>query len=166
MAITQYATVDLLKIKTSELLSNMETMFVGFVTSVDGVNMKYSVQPTLKATEASGEIMDRAILFECPMMTMKCKNFYIRAPYQIGDMVYVGVSKEAIDEAIISSSSRKNRLEGLQNFRMIDGIILGGVLSDEEPRLSSSNTEDLILENRGNGDRIVMTKSGGLELYT
>ncbi|MGL5050164.1 MAG: polymer-forming cytoskeletal protein, partial [Fusobacteriaceae bacterium] len=46
------------------------------------------------------------------------------------------------------------------------GIILGGVLSDEEPRLSSSNTEDLILENRGNGDRIVMTKSGGLELYT
>lgn len=166
MAIANYVTKDFLKQKVNEQFASMETMFIGSIISVDTVNMRYSVQPVLKDSDIHGSEVDRAILFSCPMMTMKCRDFYIRAPYQVNDMVYVGVSKYSVDESIINSSSRTNRVNGVRNFRMIDGIILGGVLSDEEPRLSSSNSEDLILENRGNGDRIVMTKSGGLELYT
>ncbi len=166
MAIANYVTKDFLKTKINEQLSAMETMFIGSIVSVDTVNMRYSVQPVLKDSDIHGSEVDRAILFSCPMMTMKCKDFYIRAPYQVNDMVYVGVSKYSVDESIINSSSRTNRINGVKNFRLIDGIILGGVLSDEEPRLSGANSDDLIIENRSNGDRIVMTKGAGLELYT
>lgn len=166
MAIANYVTREFLQRKTGELYDSIETMFVGAISSVDSVNMKYNVQPVLNDNETSGEKITRAVLVRCPMMTMKCGDFYIRAPYKVGDMVYVGVCKESIDESIINSSPRNNRHYGSSNFRMIDGVILGGILSDEEPRLSSSNSEDLVLENRINGDKIVMTKSGGLELYT
>lgn len=167
MAIGQQITADNIKKRIKDSVSNVETMFIGTITSVDAVNLKYSVQPVLNRYDhIDKKHVESAILFECPMMSSKCGSFYIRLPYAVGDMVYVGVSKESVDEAIHSTSPHNNRLFGVEQFRLIDGVILGGVLSGEEEALSSENTSDFLIQNRKTKDKFVILAGGGIEIVT
>lgn len=148
-------------------VGNIETMFVGVITSVDPTSLKYGVQPVLnKYDKVIDKWVESPVLFECPMMSNKCGGFVIRMPYVVGDMVYVGVSKDSIDESIKSTTARENPMNGASQFRLIDGVILGGILSNEESKLSSDNTGDMLIQNRKTGCKIVMLSGGGINIET
>ncbi|MGL5717423.1 MAG: hypothetical protein ACRCX2_30700 [Paraclostridium sp.] len=167
MAIGEVLSADLIKSKIYTAVNTIETMLIGVITSVDHVNLKYGVQPVLnRYDDGDKEFVESAILFECPMMSNKCGSFFIRLPYEVGDMVYVGCSKYSVDEAISDNLTKPNRMYGVQQFRQIDGVILGGILSDSEQRLSSDNTSDLLIQNRKTNDKFVILASGGIELVT
>ncbi|MGL5716973.1 MAG: Gp138 family membrane-puncturing spike protein [Paraclostridium sp.] len=158
---------DEIKRRINLTYENINTMYVGSIVSVDPVNMNYSVQPVINDYDSvDGEEVVRAIMFECPMMISKSQDFYIRIPYKVGDLVYVGVCKESADESVLSNQPHTNRARGISKFRMVDGIILGGVMMVEEPRLSSSNTNDLLIQNRKTNCKMVMLEGGGFEFIT
>lgn len=167
MAIKEMIGADSVRRKISRAIANIETMFVGIIQSVDAVNMKYNVQPILNKYDFVDEIsIESAVLYQCPMMTHKCGSFFLRAPYEVGDIVYVGVCKESIDESLAGNSIKDNKMLGVEGFRQIDGVILGGLLCDIEPRLSSENTDDFVIQNRKNGDKFVIFVNGGIEILT
>ncbi len=164
--INRTTTVDDVKRRIKESINKIETMFVGVVTGVDYERNRYGVQPILKHTASDGNLIDMPILANCPMCFTKTKDFYIRSPYVIGDVVYVGCSKDSIDESIQSNQPVENRNNGVSKFRLIDGVILGGVMTDEEPVLDSEYTEDFIIQNRQNKDLVVIKKSDGILMKT
>ena len=167
MAINETMSADAIKSRIANVANSIETMFVGVITSVDAVNLKYGVQPVLNKYDKGDKLsVEPAILIDCPMLSNKCGSFYIRLPYEVGDMVYVGVCKDSIDESILSTSIRDNRMAGTKMFRQIDGVILGGLLSESESKLSSSNTSDFLIRNRKTDDKFVILASGGIELVT
>ena len=167
MAINETISADAIKAKIAKATDSIETMFVGVITSVDPVKMRYGVRPVLNGYDPVDKVsVDSAVLVECPMMSNKCGLFYIRLPYAIGDMVYVGVCKDSIDESIISSEHKDNYMQGAQKFRQIDGVILGGLLSESEPQLSSENANDFLIQNRQTNDKFVILASGGIEIVT
>lgn len=167
MAIKETMGADAVKRRVSRAISNIETMFVGIIQSVDVANMRYNVQPILNKYDFVDNIsVESAVLYQCPMMTHKCGSFFLRAPYEVGDVVYVGVCKESIDESLAGSSIKDNKMFGVEGFRQIDGVILGGLLCDTEPRLSSDNANDFVIQNRKNGDKFVMKQSGGVDIKT
>lgn len=165
MAINEKMHPDAIKRRIEESAKSINTMFVGTIVSVDHVNMNYNVQPILtEFDEIDGSDIVKAILFECPMMLSKSGEFFIRIPYSIGDVVYVGVCKESADESLTSSEPHRNKNNGTTNFRMVDGVILGGLMTLEEQRMPSSNLNDLLIQNRRTGDKMVLVSGGGIEL--
>lgn len=167
MGIMQTLPSNVIKEMINRSVDSIETMFVGSIASVDPVNQRYSVQPILDDyDEVEKKSIKSAVLFNCPMMSNKCGGFVIRMPYVVGDTVYVGVSKKSVDEALSGKSNTQNRMAGVSNFRQIDGVILGGLLSASEGGLSSDNPNDLLMQNRKTGDKIVMLEGGGVEIIT
>ncbi|MGL6098308.1 MAG: Gp138 family membrane-puncturing spike protein [Fusobacteriaceae bacterium] len=156
---------DIIRKNISKGIDVIETMFVATVISVDEKRMRYSVRPLIKSYD---EILEKTIespnIFECPMMISKSAEFYIRIPYAVGDVVYVGCSKESIDQALSSSVSHENKIKGVRQYRKVDGVILGGLLADDDGTLSSSNSKDLLIQNRKTNDKIVLVSGGGIEL--
>lgn len=167
MAIVENTTTENVKNRISAAIADIETMFVGIIQSVDHINMKYSVQPILNRYDlVERTIIESAVLYQCPMMATKCGGFVIRAPYEVGDVVYVGVCKDSVDQSLVSNTPSDNKLYGVGQFRQIDGVILGGLMCDTEERLSEENTTDMLIQNRKNKDKIVIKADGGIELVT
>jgi len=150
----------------SKSISKINTMFIGVISNANHESGRYDVQPILKEETIDGSYVDKAILVRCPMCFTKTKNFYIRAPYEIGDVVYVGCSKTSIDYALSDNTTKQNKEDYQFPFREIDGIILGGVMTSSESSMSSENTEDFIIQNRNNGDTVILQKSGGATIKT
>ena len=147
-------------------IKKINTILVGIIYSVDYSLNRYNIQPMLQYKDIKGEYNNRAILLRCPMSFTKTKDFYIRAPYQVGDVVIVGCSKESLDDALTSNTPLKNSKEGTMQFLEMNGIILGGAMTDSENTMSEDNTTDLLIQNRNNGDKIVLKKTGGVEITT
>lgn len=164
--IDRIVTLDNVKEMINSKMNKINTVLVGIIYSVDYSLNRYNIQPILQYRDINGEYQDKAILLRCPMCFTKTKDFYIRAPYQIGDVVTVGCSKQALDDALISNTPSRNTREGITPFLEANGIILGGVMTDSEAPMSEDNTSDLLIQNRSNGDKIVLKKSGGVEITT
>ena len=148
-------------------VERINTMFVGIVTEVDLAKQEYDVQPILnKYDPVQGVDVECAILFRCPMLLQKSAGFYVRFPYEVNDVVYVGVNKESIDEALVGNTPRNNRVAGVAKFREIDGVILGGLMCEQEEALSGEDLLNFTVRNRKNGDKVVVKANGGLELKT
>lgn len=148
-------------------IKNINTMFVGIIEEVDVENMKYNVKPIMNRYDSIEKTFtESATLFRCPIMAQKSKMFYMRVPYAVGDVVYVGVCKDPLDESLVDNKPRSNKMLGVRNFREIDGVILGGLMCESEEKLSGENIGDLIIQNRKNKDKIVLKNSGGAEIKT
>ncbi|MGL5717662.1 MAG: Gp138 family membrane-puncturing spike protein [Paraclostridium sp.] len=147
-------------------IGSINTMFIGTITSIDIARQRYGVQPVLMLRGKDDTFTKRATIAHCPMSFIKTSTFYIRAPYEMGDMVFVGCSKESIDEAVIDGNIKESRSDGVSLFREVDGVILGGVMSDSEPELTSDYANDFIIQNRKNGDLVSIKKSGGIKMIT
>ncbi|MGL5713867.1 MAG: hypothetical protein ACRCX2_12665 [Paraclostridium sp.] len=167
MAMNEQMHADAIKRRIGQAVSDINTMLVGTIVSVDPVKMKYSVQPIINEYDEIDDVhIEQAIIFECPMMVSKCSSFYIRMPYSIGDVVYLGVNKSPIAEALTSNETKNNRLLGVDSFRVVDAVILGGLLTKSEDLLSDTNKEDFLIQNRKTGCKLVMLNNGGFELVT
>ncbi|MEG0151549.1 MAG: Gp138 family membrane-puncturing spike protein [Cellulosilyticaceae bacterium] len=156
------ATLKLVK----DSISSINTMFLGTITSVDIARQRYGVQPILMLRGKDETFTKRAVIAHCPMSFIKTSTFYVRAPYEIGDMVFVGCNKESIDEAVIDGSVKESRADGVSLFREVDGVIIGGVMSDSEPELTSDYANDFIIQNRKNGDLVSIKKDGGVKIVS
>ena len=164
--ISRTITTEYMKRYVKKEINKIETMFVGIVVGVDHEREKYNIQPILKHIAGDGDVLDSPIIAECPMCFTKTKNFYIRAPYVVGDVVYVGCSKDSIDESTISNDVTENRISGVSSFRLVDGVILGGVMVEDEPSLDSNYVDDFIIQNRDNNDLFVIKRDGGVIVKT
>lgn len=147
---------------TRNTKTSINTMFLAIVESYDRVTGKITVLPKLKMLDNDGKYIDRALLFECPTSCIKARDFYLRIPYQKGDIVYVGCSQEALDDLLIDGNTTVSNLEGVERFRLTDAIILGGVFVDSEPVMTNEFPEDFVIQNRQNKDIIVLKKDGGI----
>lgn len=147
-------------------INKINTMFIGTIVNADYSRNRYSIQPVLMYKGEDEIPITKAILVSCPMCFTKTKSFYIRAPYEVGDMVYVGCSKDSIDDAIVDGSVKESGLGSRNKFREVDGVILGGIMSDAEPVLATDYTDALLLQNRANGDLIAINKTTGIHIYS
>lgn len=147
-------------------INRINTMFVAIVESYNPLTGKITVLPKMVLKDKYGVFVERAVLFECPTCCIKSANFYIRVPYQIGDLVYVGCSQEALDDILQNNLPTIPRISGVSRFRLTDAVVLGGIFADTEPPMLPNNADDLVMQNRLNGDVIALKQTGGVEVIT
>jgi hypothetical protein len=148
----------------SKKVRSIETMFVARIERFDHVNGKADITPITKLENSYGELIDKSMIIECPVLTAKTSNFYIRFPYEVGDLIYVGCSKEALDNLLITGETVEDTLSSMPRFRMSDAVVLGGLFHSQETKMLNTNKSDLVVVNRNTGESIKMKKDGGMEI--
>lgn len=147
-------------------IEEINTMFLAIVENYDTTTGKITIIPKVKMLNNYDEYVDRAMLVECPTSCIKARDFYLRIPYQKGDIVYVGCSKDALDDMLLNGDTGVSRLDGVSKFRLTDAVVLGGIFVDSENTMTTDNPDDFIIQNRQNNDIIVLKKDGGIQVKT
>lgn len=147
-------------------VNGINTLFPAIVENYDVVNSKITVIPKTKMLDNDGNYVDRAFLFECPTSYIKAQSFYLRIPYQKGDLVYVACSQEALDDILKDANTVATAMEGVRRFRLTDAIIIGGLMSDTEQMMTNEYPRDFVIQNRKNNDIIVLKENGGVQVKT
>ena len=147
-------------------IEEINTMFLAIVENYDTTTGKITIIPKVKMLNNYDEYVDRAMLVECPTSCIKARDFYLRIPYQKGDIVYVGCSKDALDDMLLNGDTGVSRLDGVSKFRLTDAVVLGGIFVDSENTMTADNPDDFIIQNRQNNDIIVLKKDGGVQVKT
>lgn len=147
-------------------INNINTMFPAIVEDYNVETGKITITPKLKMLDNNGNYIDRAFLFECPTSFIKAHSFYVRVPYKKGDIVFVGCSQDALDNLLIDNLTNVSVLEGVQRFRLTDAIVIGGLMIDNENKMTSENKDDFIIQNRLNNDIIILKENGGVQIKT
>ncbi len=142
-----------------------QTMYVAQIISVDTVNNKANILPVLMDGDIYGNMLPHPIIASVPIMSMKTKIFNIQIPYSVGDLVYVGCSKYSVDMQLESGAvSVPNTRFGARPFTMSNSVILGGLMSEVEPKLDATMPTNLILQNRINGAKIEIMPTGVINI--
>ena len=147
-------------------INEINTMFLAIVEDYNVETGKITVLPKMKMLNNYDEYVDRAMLVECPTSCIKARDFYLRIPYKKGDIVYVGCSKDALDNMLLDNNTGVSSLDGVRKFRLTDAVVLGGIFVDTENSMSNEYPDDFIIQNRQNNDIIVLKKDGGVQVRT
>lgn len=147
-------------------IKNINTLFPAIVENYNIETGLITVLPKSQMLDNDGNYIERALLFECPTSYIKAQSFYLRIPYQKGDIVYVGCSQESLDNLLSDSNTVANPLDGVRKFRLTDAIIIGGIMTTSETKMTSEFPKDFVIQNRKNNDIIVLKEDGGVYVKT
>lgn len=147
-------------------INDINTMFPAIVDSYNVETGLITVLPKSRMLDNDGNYIERALLFECPTSYIKAQSFYLRIPYQKGDIVYVGCSQESLDNLLIDSNTVANSLDGVSKFRLTDAVVIGGLMTSNEKLMTKEFGKDFVIQNRKNDDIIVLKEDGGVYVKT
>lgn len=147
-------------------INEINTLFPAIVESYDVQTGKITVLPKTQFINNDGEYQDRALLFECPTSYIKAQSFYLRIPYQKGDIVYVGCSQDSLNTLLKDGNTNASSIDGVRRYRLTDAVIIGGLMQDTEKTMTSEFPRDFVIQNRVNDDIIVLKENGGMYCRT
>lgn len=139
-----------------EKLNNLHTALICKIVKIDIEKMMADVKPLNKKKFKGQEPIDLPLIQNVPVALPNTKDFYIRLPYKVDDIVVVVFSERRVDEIMnfgkdVASGKRKHSLD--------DGIIIAGINLFSNS-LSSEHKNDLLIQNKNNNSKIVMKPSG------
>lgn len=143
-------------------VSNINTFFVGEIISVNSKQQRYSVRPVLNVKNEVDNYIPQAIIVECPVAYSVSAHHVETNPFSKGDLVYVGISKEDID---IQLSGANKNLDTRTYFRMVDGVILGGI-NKEGVTYAHVNDNDYSIYDKKTGAFIIMRENGMIDIFS
>lgn len=146
----------------NNLISNINTFFIGEIISSNLAKQTYGVKPVLNQKTETNTYIPKTVIVDCPVAYSVTGHHVATNPFNIGDLVYVGVSKESID---VQLSNITKNLDTRGFFRVVDGVILGGV-NKQETSFSHIKDGDYSLFDRTNGTFIIMRKNGLIDIYS
>lgn len=150
----------------SQAVNDINTLFPAIVEEYNVETGLITVLPKTQFINNDGEYQDRAFLFECPTSYIKAQSFYLRIPYQKGDIVYVGCSQDSLDSLLTDANTVANPLDGVRKFRLTDAVVIGGLMTTNEAKMTTEYPRDFIIQNRVNNDIIVLKEEGGVQVKT
>ena len=148
---------ELVKKMIKSEIDNINIALPAKINKIDKVKMIAEI--TLLAKDEDDEEISPII--EVPISHMKAGSFVIRPPYKKGDIVQVLFNQRCMDNLLVSGKSEVP--ESKRKFDLSDAVIIGG-LKLEGKSYSSSNQNDLLIENLNNSDSIILKENGGIEI--
>lgn len=146
----------------NELTNNINSCMLCKITKYDHKEMKAEVLPLIKYTKKDDSTEDRTLLIEVPIMHMKVRDFYIRPPYQVGDIVVVGFFDEDTDNAIITGATEE--ANSTRKHSLDDAVIIGSLRTLEKAEYPDIHKDDLLITNEKETFKIVIKPDGEIEV--
>lgn len=151
--INYFASAVGVQTQIKDSINKIETTMVCVVNSVDAQRQVYDVTPVLNTIQEDGSELPRATIISCPISSSMTAKFGISNPFSIGDYVVVSVCKESIESALGGGRSHTAN----KYFRLLDGVIVGGILKNDVAISELKNDELKIFSRTGNASIILNT---------
>lgn len=138
------------------VLSGLNVAVFAEVIKIDLKYMRLDVKADM-TTEELEDMPDAEIIMQVPIATHQTKEFVVRPPYQVGDVVLLVVSHHDIEPILFDGGEHKKQRHSLD-----DALVISGVTKFTEP-LSDDYAEfeeDLIISKRDLSAKIVIKKDG------
>jgi len=146
-----------------EVAQGIHTCMLGKVNKFDHKKMKAEVIPLHKRRLANGQAIEYPLLLEVPVAFFYANGFFIRPPYQKGDLVVVVFADSEIDKILMSGGKESPNSE--RRHALTDAIVVGGWQKfTEELPISDSNVDDMVISNKDTSFSIIIQKDGAIEL--
>jgi hypothetical protein len=153
------STYDLASLLKDSFNSFVKQIQIGLpckITKFDKEMMRADVQPFLKQSYTSDDDTTTEtqypIIPNIPVMFINAGDYYIRPPYKIGDMVWVGFSSRNID----TSLDEYSRVEAEALFSMENACVLGSIVSNKFTPPTEFTTEDGLIIGEKNGNSYIV----------
>jgi len=124
-------------------LADTHTAMPGIIEEYDAATGKASVQPALKRTYETGEVVNLPIINDCPVMFPRGKNFSLTYPLVKGDSCLIIFSERSIDSWLVQGGL--NDPNDTRKHDISDGIIIPGLFDFSVP--AEADAENVILKN-------------------
>lgn len=146
-----------------ERISDLHTCMLGRIENFDPVKMKATVKPLLKRKFKGKQAEDLPLITEVPVSLLKAGPFYIRPPYQKGDIVLLVFSERALDNVIangVGQDPESNRKHSLD-----DAIIISGIMPFNQS-LPSEHGDDLLIGKTDGSVKVVIKNNNDITVET
>jgi len=130
------------------------------VESFDPETMLASVQPLVRMTGPDGEAVSMPVIERVPVATIRARGFTVRAPYGRGDIVLVVFCERSIDTVLISG--REEAPAHTRDHALDDAVIIGGIRTGGDDRLSADHDGDLVIASDDFSSRVVLQADGNI----
>lgn len=134
-------------------INKIETTMICKVVSVNVQKQTYNVIPVLSTIQPDGSELQRAMIISCPLSNSITSQFGISNPFSIGDYVVVTVCKESVESALGNGRSHTAN----KYFRLLDGVIVGGILQNDVAISQIQSNELRIFSRTGNASIVLKT---------
>lgn len=155
--INYYASAIGVQTKIQDAVNSIETHIVCTINSVDVERQLYSATPILKSVDKLGNIISKATIISCPFSHSITTQFGISNPFSEGDVVLVAICKESIEVALDAAQNTGAQHNAIKYFRLLDGVIVGGILRTGTTISGLSPNELKIYSRQGNANIILKT---------
>lgn len=143
-----------------EKLNNLHTALICKITKVDLVKMKASIKPLNKKKFKEKDPVDLPLIENVPISIITAGDFYIRPPYQVGDLVIAVFSERRIDEIM---NFAKDTGRGQRKHSLDDAIIVGGI-NPFSNNLKTDNLNDLVISNKDDNSHVMLQQNGDIRI--
>lgn len=146
------------------LVEDIHTFMLAEIDEYNHEEMTAKVMPLNKYRMKNNVFEERSLLIEVPIMHFRVKDFYIRPPYQEGDIVVVAFFDEDTENSLLTgeieetNSTRKHSLD--------DAMIVGTLRTFEKPEYPSDREEGLLISNEDDTFEILLGKNGSIDVKT
>jgi len=139
-------------------LKDIHIGMIGKIEKFDGEKMRAAVKPLMKFKNKLEETTDYPILIDVPVNFLYAGGFYIRPPYEAGDLVWIGFSTFGIDGAL----KEETREEDETAFNMENACIMGSVAKTDFSDVSDFSEDGLLIGHK-NGT-MIQIKNGEVNI--
>ncbi len=129
------------------LIANLNTCAIGKIEAFDGEKMQASVIV----------FPDEDLVQNAPVMAIQTSDFYIRVPYQKGDMVLVAFAQRDIDPVLYGGNEPSERM-----LSKDDAVVIGGINLFTQS-LPSQDANKLVLGQK-DGDAKITMGNGDIDI--
>lgn len=140
-------------------LNNIHTQLPAVIQSFDPVKMEATVlplaRPVIEGVEVEPQPIDR-----CPVCFLNDSTFAIRHPLKDGDLVIIAFAEVSLEKILTTKKPESVTKNG--KFNISDAIVIG-TLDGEYDRMTSENSNDLLIINKSTGHKIVFKADGSLD---
>lgn len=136
---------DFFKKYSNNLVGNINTCLMGQVERFDPVKLTADV--TL--------LPDGDLIIDVPVAIQQAADFFIRVPYQIGDIVLVLFAQRDIDGILRGGDATPSQ----RQLSLDDAIVIAGINLLTDDPLPTANPGDLVIGKRNGNAKIVLNQA-------
>lgn len=154
---------ELVRSLIEQRVGHLWTAVLGRIEKIDHKKCRAEVRPLVKLPVGQNKWADPGVIYEVPIDIARAGPFYVRRPYQQGDIVLLIVATHSLENQIYDHQPRE--VPYGHRHMLHDAILIGGFRADTDPTYPERWRDDLLIQNSETGDTIVLYHDGGMDVY-
>ena len=139
-----------------QFATDVHTCMIARIERFDPGKMKADVKP-LGKIKLCGKAQEMPLIIEVPVSFIKAGSFFIRPPYNKGDLVFIIFAEHDIDNVMFTG--QEEQANSSRQHSLDDAIVVGGIMPFTQS-MPETDANSLIIAKTDLSSKVVLTDDG------